>query len=133
MEKRLNQIDRTILFVSLALAAGVFILGLGWAQGTSSQGVFRGIITKIDSEKGITVRNETGEMLFQWGPETKVNGSRLGEEVLISKKLKEGMEVAVSYTIVERNRIADEIAVKETGIGVTKGWELPFSCGISLC
>ncbi len=133
VEKRLNQIDRTLLFISLVLTAGVFILGLAWAQETSSQGVFRGIITKIDSQKGIVVRNQDQEMIFQWGPETMVNGFRLGEEGSISKDLKEGMGVTILYREVERNRVASEITVKETSVGPTKGWELPFGCGISVC
>jgi len=125
--------NRTILLVSSVFVAGAFIIGLVWAQETPQQGVFTGIITKIDPEKGIAVRSENGEMLFQWDSETKVNGSPLGEGGSISKKLKEGMEVTITYTIAERNRVASEIAVKETGVGITKGWELPFGCGISVC
>ena len=125
---------KTILLVSPAVVVCMLIMGLVWAQETSSRQVFSGVITKVDPEnKGIVVRNQNQEMLFQWGPETMVNGFRLGEGGSISKNLKEGMGVTIFYTEVERNRVASEIAVKETSVGITKGWELPFGCGISLC
>jgi hypothetical protein len=125
---------KTILLVTPAVVIGVLIMGLVLAQETSSRQVFSGVITNVDPEKkAIVVRNQDQEMLFQWSPETMVNGSRLGKGGLISEKLKEGMEVSVSYTEVERNRVASEIAVKGTSVGITKGWELPFGCGISVC
>jgi hypothetical protein len=133
MKNRVSQMKRTAFLVFSALMVGGFIIGLVWAQETSPRGVFTGIITKVDPEEGIVVRNPNGEMLFQWGPETMVNGLRLGEGGSISEKLKEGMEITVSYTEVERNRVASEIGVKGASVGITKGWELPFGCGMSVC
>jgi len=125
---------KTILLISSAVVVGMLIMGLVLAQETSSRQVFSGVIAKVDPEKkGIVVRNQDQEMYFQWGSETMVNGFRSGERGSISKNLKEGMGVTIFYTEVERNRVASEITVKETSVGTTKGWELPFGCGASVC
>jgi len=126
---------RTIWVVLPALVAVVFILGSVLAQGTSPEGIFSGIITKVDPGRNrMGVQNQkSGEMVFQLDHQTRVNGFRMGEEGLIPKNLQKGMQVTVYYVQVEKNWLATQIEVKETGAAATKGWEVPFGCGYSVC
>ena len=125
---------KTILIAMLTPMAGLVLSGWVLAQGTPAPRVFSGTITKVDLEKkGIVVQNQDRRMFFQWNHETKVKGSSGEEGGLISKNLKEGMRVTIFYKEVQKNRVASQIAVKESSLETSKGWELPFECGLSVC
>ncbi len=127
MQKRLP-------IVVLSLLVGLVSIGQVLAQGTPPSGVFSGTINKVDLDgKGIVVQNKDGEMFFQLGGETRINGSPVGEGGLRSESLKEGMIVTISYMEKNGNKLASRIDVETSSVGTSKGWELPFECGLSIC
>ncbi len=126
--------EKTVLAADGALIVGLVFIGGVLAQGTSPQGVFSGIITKVNPEgTGIAVQNKDGEMSFQLGGETRINGSFAGERGAIPDSLKGGMLVTISYMEKNGNKLANRIDVETSSVGTSKSWELPFGCGFSVC
>jgi hypothetical protein len=99
-----------------------------------NQGVFSGIITKVDSEGRIfSIAGEGNEKRFQWNSETTVIAFPAAGEDTIPEFLKEGLAVKVFYKGAGNTRMAGRIEVKKGDIETLKGWEHPFGCGTSPC
>ena len=118
----------------LSLLVGLVFIGQVLDQGTLPLQVFSGTINKVYLDgKGIVVQNKDGEMFFRLGGETRINGSPVGEGGLRSDSLREGMLVTISYMETNGNKLASRIDVETSSVGTSKGWELPFECGLSIC
>jgi hypothetical protein len=126
--------DKRMLIAVLAFIAGMVFIGAVLAQENFPTGVFSGKITKVDQEKReFVVQNKDGEKLFGWDHETWIDGAPGEKEGLISDNLKEGMLVTIVYMKVDMHRVASRIEVETSSVGILKGWETPFGCGLSLC
>jgi len=123
------------IIVAAVFATAILLIGVAWAQEISpTQGVFSGIVTKVDPEgRNFSVRGEGGERLFQWNRKTSIIGFPTIDGDTVLEFLKEGPAVKVFYTDAGNTRMAGRIEVKKGDIETLKGWEHPFGCGTSLC
>jgi hypothetical protein len=118
----------------LAVLMGLVFAGDVWAQTGSIPGVFSGTVTKVDrAKKEFAVQNAGVEMIFLWTEGTQVNRPPAENFALDSKDLKEGMDVTVTYSGRNPEKIANWIYVKPAKVKALKGLWLPFECGVNSC